>query len=115
GPDSLQTGWIPYIATPTLKAPRDAASRQLSPRRLLGGRRALPQAVRRCAAAAAGRARLVRAAARCGADRAGSRLRPADHARRQRDQGAAPPDRDRKSTRLNSSHVAISYAVFCLK
>src|SRR6266702_6367038 len=24
-------------------------------------------------------------------------------------------DRDRKSTRLNSSHVAISYAVFCLK
>src|SRR5439155_12735305 len=25
------------------------------------------------------------------------------------------PHRDRKSTRLNSSHVAISYAVFCLK
>src|SRR5690625_5688741 len=24
-------------------------------------------------------------------------------------------DQDRKSTRLNSSHVAISYAVFCLK
>src|SRR5690606_41952828 len=35
--------------------------------------------------------------------------------------GAAGPvpgqagDRDRKSTRLNSSHVKISYAVFCLK
>src|SRR5690625_5315074 len=33
--------------------------------------------------------------------------------------GTPPPswdqDRDRKSTRLNSSHVAISYAVFCLK
>src|SRR5437660_7867447 len=28
---------------------------------------------------------------------------------------AAPPAADRKSTRLNSSHVAISYAVFCLK
>src|SRR5439155_24426001 len=27
----------------------------------------------------------------------------------------AHPDIDRKSTRLNSSHVAISYAVFCLK
>src|SRR5439155_26053186 len=27
----------------------------------------------------------------------------------------APACRDRKSTRLNSSHVAISYAVFCLK
>src|SRR6266508_5960744 len=25
-----------------------------------------------------------------------------------------PPALDRKSTRLNSSHVAISYAVFCL-
>src|SRR3989442_3370773 len=33
--------------------------------------------------------------------------------------GRAPPARrrhlDRKSTRLNSSHVRISYAVFCLK
>src|SRR5437870_10920343 len=32
--------------------------------------------------------------------------------------GMDPPSveaRDRKSTRLNSSHVAISYAVFCLK
>src|SRR5437870_11477870 len=28
---------------------------------------------------------------------------------------AACITRDRKSTRLNSSHVAISYAVFCLK
>src|SRR5256885_12986905 len=27
----------------------------------------------------------------------------------------APPTRDRKSTRLNSSHLVISYAVFCLK
>src|SRR5207253_6280889 len=29
--------------------------------------------------------------------------------------GADPNVSDRKSTRLNSSHVAISYAVFCLK
>src|SRR5690349_23934284 len=28
---------------------------------------------------------------------------------------AARGERDRKSTRLNSSHVEISYAVFCLK
>src|SRR6266850_6152262 len=27
----------------------------------------------------------------------------------------ARPTRDRKSTRLNSSHLVISYAVFCLK
>src|SRR5256885_4296842 len=26
-----------------------------------------------------------------------------------------PHERDRKSTRLNSSHLVISYAVFCLK
>src|SRR5471030_2575068 len=26
-----------------------------------------------------------------------------------------PVDQDRKSTRLNSSHLGISYAVFCLK
>src|SRR5439155_16685193 len=30
-------------------------------------------------------------------------------------QAQDPPAEDRKSTRLNSSHVAISYAVFCLK
>src|SRR5438067_8110184 len=29
--------------------------------------------------------------------------------------GGTVPPRDRKSTRLNSSHVSISYAVFCLK
>src|SRR5690606_41683564 len=29
--------------------------------------------------------------------------------------GAVIYDKDRKSTRLNSSHVKISYAVFCLK
>src|SRR5580700_10045057 len=34
--------------------------------------------------------------------------------RRHHDSGR-PPRRDRKSTRLNSSHVEISYAVFCLK
>src|SRR5690625_6163765 len=30
-------------------------------------------------------------------------------------QDSSPEAEDRKSTRLNSSHVAISYAVFCLK
>src|SRR5207249_8632443 len=29
--------------------------------------------------------------------------------------GRLPDHQDRKSTRLNSSHVSISYAVFCLK
>src|SRR5947207_7632500 len=28
---------------------------------------------------------------------------------------ACPPGSDRKSTRMNSSHTVISYAVFCLK
>src|SRR5436309_3980505 len=31
------------------------------------------------------------------------------------DVGLTLEERDRKSTRLNSSHVKISYAVFCLK
>src|SRR5258705_9020806 len=31
------------------------------------------------------------------------------------EQAAQPDGRDRKSTRLNSSHLGISYAVFCLK
>src|SRR5690606_40470240 len=35
--------------------------------------------------------------------------------RRRSGRGALGPRRDRKSTRLNSSHVKISYAVFCLK
>src|SRR5438477_6510723 len=34
---------------------------------------------------------------------------------RHRDTCAQPRPRDRKSTRLNSSHMSISYAVFCLK
>src|SRR3712207_7120236 len=38
--------------------------------------------------------------------RAGGRIRAA---------GSAGQDEDRKSTRLNSSHANISYAVFCLK
>src|SRR3712207_6954555 len=41
---------------------------------------------------------------------------PAEHRPRPRKQlGAAPRQEDRKSTRLNSSHANISYAVFCLK
>src|SRR3712207_6889102 len=32
-----------------------------------------------------------------------------------RDRALQPVQRDRKSTRLNSSHANISYAVFCLK
>src|SRR5206468_13123180 len=45
---------------------------------------------------------------------------PFDHGHRGRseeagDRRATPPSTDRKSTRLNSSHDQISYAVFCLK
>src|SRR3712207_7269135 len=46
-----------------------------------------------------------------GADLQARRLRH----RRRRDGGGAGAERDRKSTRLNSSHANISYAVFCLK
>src|SRR4051812_49833419 len=41
---------------------------------------------------------------------------PATHPDRPpRPSAGNPPDPDRKSTRLNSSHMSISYAVFCLK
>src|SRR2546430_16540552 len=39
--------------------------------------------------------------------------RPADHG--SENPAGAIPEIDRKSTRLNSSHSQISYAVFCLK
>src|SRR2546426_7901000 len=48
---------------------------------------------------------------RAGADRGSCRAVPAARGAGRR--GAA--SRDRKSTRLNSSHLVISYAVFCLK
>src|SRR5256885_3752641 len=48
------------------------------------------------------RARSRRAAAACARRARGSR-------------GSPRPAGDRKSTRLNSSHLVISYAVFCLK
>src|SRR5436853_3066263 len=44
---------------------------------------------------------------------AGAKTRPPG--RRSWKTGAASRERDRKSTRLNSSHLGISYAVFCLK
>src|SRR5437899_10258165 len=52
-------------------------------------------------------------------DRDVRRQRPLHHVQpRRRDHLGLPPRRasgDRKSTRLNSSHLGISYAVFCLK
>src|SRR3712207_7476198 len=42
-------------------------------------------------------------------------LRERPHAGLLRRAHALARDRDRKSTRLNSSHANISYAVFCLK
>src|SRR5689334_23966363 len=40
---------------------------------------------------------------------------PADHPRQLQQHRRTRQLRDRKSTRLNSSHSSISYAVFCLK
>src|SRR5690606_40575766 len=46
----------------------------------------------------------------CRAFRAGGK-----QCRNEKEQDSKMHDKDRKSTRLNSSHVKISYAVFCLK
>src|SRR5438874_9467451 len=45
----------------------------------------------------------------------GSFARDADRFTAERSRRQADASQDRKSTRLNSSHVEISYAVFCLK
>src|SRR5262245_62954391 len=59
---------------------------------------------------------LFRSTGRQCAKAAGRARRRAAHQPRQRLPGAAQrPRGDRKSTRLNSSHLGISYAVFCLK
>src|SRR5207253_9312062 len=55
-----------------------------------------------------------------GADEEHRSRRPAAHGESRgvadaKDEPCRDKDTDRKSTRLNSSHVAISYAVFCLK
>src|SRR5690606_40782354 len=47
--------------------------------------------------------------------RGGLGVRRLRHPRRGPDRGCRRRRTDRKSTRLNSSHVKISYAVFCLK
>src|SRR3712207_9014513 len=62
---------------------------------------------------------LARAAPRGGAARDAVRAHPAELARGDGALGPRlglpPGGGDRKSTRLNSSHANISYAVFCLK
>src|SRR2546427_5706188 len=45
----------------------------------------------------------------------GMKVEEVDGELRVTDPGIAPQAQDRKSTRLNSSHSQISYAVFCLK
>src|SRR5690625_6331262 len=45
----------------------------------------------------------------------GKKLRPLQQKRKRQLESLGFIVLDRKSTRLNSSHVAISYAVFCLK
>src|SRR5690606_40191735 len=52
--------------------------------------------------------------AQSGSGRAVTRL-AGKHREVQRNRGVGILVQDRKSTRLNSSHVKISYAVFCLK
>src|SRR5437773_3610030 len=66
--------------------------------------RSVPQ--RLCSQLARSRARVVRTG-----ESPGGRGTQRPRSQHRRD----PADQDRKSTRLNSSHITISYAVFCLK
>src|SRR5437773_6946020 len=69
--------------------------------------RSLERRARRCATDQPGIGPAERVAA--AADGDSRRARPRAHAR------SSVMQADRKSTRLNSSHITISYAVFCLK
>src|SRR3712207_7906747 len=73
---------------------------------LFRSRRAARPPVDRAAPAAPRDARSPHGARRLGRARHRRVLRPLE---------LPPGDADRKSTRLNSSHANISYAVFCLK
>src|SRR5437773_9127031 len=60
--------------------------------------------------------RVARGVARAGGRRRDPPPRPPAGLRRDAHLPVHPqPEADRKSTRLNSSHITISYAVFCLK
>src|SRR5207302_10727642 len=61
--------------------------------------------------------RSIRSRIRSSSRRSASSLRSSTNSRRKpaSSPGCSICSRDRKSTRLNSSHVKISYAVFCLK
>src|SRR3712207_8299043 len=72
--------------------------------------RSLPEEVGEEAGREAGQKARGHAAAQVGTEHAASYRRPSGRGRR-----AGAGRRDRKSTRLNSSHANISYAVFCLK
>src|SRR5690606_40344900 len=94
---------VPPACASRLRMRRQAASapprQSQAPREW--SRRALPPSARRCRPAGHG-------FELCDGDR--SPFVPPPAVRR-----APCPPADRKSTRLNSSHVKISYAVFCLK
>src|SRR6516225_10878416 len=61
------------------------------------------------------RCRSIKQARDFGFDLAQARLSCALHSGCPLDRQRATARQDRKSTRLNSSHMSISYAVFCLK
>src|SRR5947208_12548497 len=93
--------WFTYRARPTFPVPA------------VGGAPEAVSAARHAPSAPAGTRLGAGAVARC----AGRTARPAEK-RTLAGQGRGPwlqEFSDRKSTRLNSSHQIISYAVFCLK
>src|SRR5438128_11593537 len=98
-----------WCVTPLCFTVNDAATTEIY---TLSLHDALPISVaRRQAAAQPVRRRVGSGARRLRRARIGLVRRRAAHHHR----GRGLADRDRKSTRLNSSHGSISYAVFCLK
>src|SRR5207245_2968045 len=97
------------LLPPALRPPRPLPSSPTRRSSDLGARRCPARAGRAPTHGIVRAARLARRPARVGGV-AAVHLRAGPHWRT-----AATPPTDRKSTRLNSSHGSISYAVFCSK
>src|SRR5207249_11689584 len=96
----------PYLDQPSFPTRRssDLIGRFVWPRDI-GGQRHMPQPLDA----------LCECSARCAGKPQGSQTEVTASHDFRFERAIAKADADRKSTRLNSSHVSISYAVFCLK